>query len=122
VTQIVSAGGDKLGKVGLCSVFGDRRYGFSRAGVLDLQNDSEFGARAIGKREIGAGRNHIGAEMIVNLAERLLAVGVRRGEGQIQFHASDVFAGNDADLLAGGELRAQHFRHGGGHPLIVWFA
>src|SRR5580704_19328748 len=44
VTQIVSASCDELGKVGRGSVFGDRRDGFSRAGVLDLQNDSEFGA------------------------------------------------------------------------------
>src|SRR5882672_4309752 len=59
--------------------------------------------------------------MPANICKSVSTVAVRRRQRQVQFQARDIFAGNNAQLLASGQFCANHFLERGRNPCFLIF-
>jgi len=100
------------------SLLGDRGDRLALRRVLQTEVEPDGGAGLLAENEVGAQQHDVGADVLLDPAERVLRQGVRIGERQVDSHPRDALARHGAQLLAGGQLRRQHLGERDRHPRV----
>src|SRR6185437_1851243 len=108
--EATDEGGQLVGGSG----FGVGQQEVAGAGVLQAQVNAQSGA----ERGVGAEHQQVAVEGGAEAGSGRGAEGVGGSPGRGGAELGDILAGNDAQLVAAGELGAEHFGDGGGHPSI----
>ena len=88
---------NQLQEIGFGAGIRERRERHAADGVLQPQVEPDPAGPRDG--EIGSEHDQVGAEVLVNLRERILGVALRVGQFQFHFHPRDIFAGNRSQSL-----------------------